>query len=160
VGSGTLLPRDLIATALRLALANPKKPRQSDLKRAVSSTYYAMFHTIAKASADSLIGVSKAERANRAWQQVYRGLNHGPARSACKNSEISRFPQQIQDFASIFVEMQAKRNRADYDPFFRVYKHGVLADIEDVRQVINDFAKVSVNDKKAFAVWVLFQQRS
>jgi hypothetical protein len=154
-----LLPRDLIATAQRLALANPKKPRQSDLKRAVSSTYYALFHMIAKSSADSLIGVSKAERANRAWQQVYRALNHGPARTACRNHEISRFPQEIQNFANIFVDMQAKRHDADYDPFSRVFKQEVLRDIENVRQVLNDFGSVAMNDKKAFAVWVLFQQR-
>jgi hypothetical protein len=154
-----LLPRDLLATAQRLAVANSKKPRQSDLRRAVSSTYYAMFHTLAKVSADSLIGVSKAQRANRAWYQVYRALNHGPARAACKSGEISKFPRQIQNFASIFVEMQAKRNRADYDPFFQVYKHGVLADIEDVKQVIDEFAKLEMNDKKAFSVWVLHQQR-
>ncbi len=154
-----MLPRDLIATARKLAVANAKKPRQSDLKRSVSSTYYALFHMIARTSADSLIGVSKADRANRAWQQVYRALNHGPAKTACKNGEISRFPREVQDFANTFVEMQAKRQNADYDPFSRVFKHEVLADIENVKQVIDNFASVSVRDKKAFAAWVLFQQR-
>jgi hypothetical protein len=155
-----LLPRDLIATAQRLALANPKKPRQSDLKRAASSTYYALFHMIAKVAADSLVGVSKVARANRAWRQVYRGLNHGPARMACTKREILRFPREIQDFASMFVVMQAKRHDADYDPFSRIFKQEVLRDIENVRQVIDDFERVAITDKKAFAVWVLFQQRA
>ena len=55
--------------------------------------------------------------------------------------------------------MQANRHRADYDPFERVNKSEVLADIEKVRQVIDGISRVSTKDKKAFAAWVLLQQR-
>jgi len=50
-------PRDLIAIAR--ATANQQatqKPRQSDLERALSTAYYAMFHAMCRNCADCLIG--------------------------------------------------------------------------------------------------------
>jgi uncharacterized protein (UPF0332 family) len=49
----------LIVTARKLAKASPKKPRQADLKRAVSTAYYALFHALAKNAADQLVGVAQ-----------------------------------------------------------------------------------------------------
>ena len=46
----------MIVTARRLAVANRTKPRQSDLKRSISTAYYALFHAIAKDAADLLVG--------------------------------------------------------------------------------------------------------
>ncbi len=73
---------DLIATARRLAKASARKPRQADLKRAISTAYYALFHAIARDAADLLVGTGK-DRPDKAWKQVYRALDHGPAKTAC-----------------------------------------------------------------------------
>lgn len=154
-----MLPRDLIQTAAYLAKRSSNKPRQSDLKRAVSTVYYALFHALARCCADSMIGAAKKGRANRAWQQVYRSLDHGIARKACQNGDINRFPQEIQDFSNTFVGMQLKRHSADYDPFFKVYKSQVLIDIENVKSVLGSFSKTGMTHKKAFAAWVLLKQR-
>jgi uncharacterized protein (UPF0332 family) len=154
-----LQPHDLIATATHLASRATKKPLQSDLKRAESTTYYALFHTLAKNCADSMMGAVKKGRPNKAWQQVYRALDHGIAKNACKNGDMAKFPQSIQDFANIFVAMQVKRHNADYDPFYRVTKSKVLVDIENARAVIKQFHKVPMKDKKAFSAWVLFKNR-
>ncbi len=42
---------DLLATALRLARASPRKPRRMELRRAISTAYYALFHTAAEDAA-------------------------------------------------------------------------------------------------------------
>ncbi|HVY50205.1 MAG TPA: hypothetical protein VHA07_01450 [Devosia sp.] len=63
-------PGDLIAQARRLANASPKRPRDADLRRAVSAAYYALFQAIAKASADLLVGSAGASRSDKAWRQV------------------------------------------------------------------------------------------
>ena len=125
----------------------------------MSTAYYAMFHALAKSCADSLIGTAKRDRANRAWQHVYRALEHGFAKSACQNKEIARFPQGVQDFANAFVIMQANRHSADYDPFARLLKFEVLFDIKYVKLVIEGFQRTSSKDRKAFAIWVLLKQR-
>jgi hypothetical protein len=64
---------ELIATARKLAKASPQKPRQADLKRAVSTAYYALFHALAKDAADMLVGVGPS-RPDKAWTQTYRAL--------------------------------------------------------------------------------------
>lgn len=75
---------DLIALASRLASASPNKPRQADLRCAVSTAYYALFHAMAKNVADNMAGAAKRNRSEQAWAQAYRGLQHGDARTACE----------------------------------------------------------------------------
>jgi len=100
-------PDDLLSVADDLVSANIGKPRQSSLRRAVSTVYYAMFHCLARCCADTLIGSSGADRSKPAWRQVYRALDHGFAKNSCRNQEfIKKFPKDIEDFANSFVSMQ------------------------------------------------------
>ena len=59
----------------------------------------------------------------------------------------------------MFVEMQDKRHRADYDPDEVFYKSEVLEDIEEVKDVLSRFQKVPVKYRRAFAVYVLLELR-
>lgn len=59
----------------------------------------------------------------------------------------------------MFVEMQDKRHRADYDPDEVFYKSEVLEDIEEVEDVLSRFQQVAVKDRRAFAVYVLLELR-
>jgi uncharacterized protein (UPF0332 family) len=65
------LHNDLIAQARRLAKATASRPKQVDLRRAISSAYYACFHALAKSCADSLIGTKNVGN-QAAWAQAYR----------------------------------------------------------------------------------------
>lgn len=158
LGFLSLLPRDLIATAFDLADANNKKPRQSHLLRAISTTYYAMFHALARCCADTMIGTNGASRSKPAWQQVYRSLEHGQCKESCKKRDkMERFPAEIQDFANLFISMQEKRHKADYDPTERAYKSSVLLDIDQAQLAIKRFEAAPLKDRRAFAAWVLFK---
>jgi len=155
-----LNPRDLIRTANELVAANRGKPRQSNLHRATSTAYYALFHALATTCADLLVGTAGTKRSGPAWRQVYRALAHSDARNACRNVEtMAKFPQSVQDFANMFVLMQAKRHEADYDPVARAVKSEVVSNIRLVEAVIADFEAADVRDRRAFAVWVLFRER-
>jgi uncharacterized protein (UPF0332 family) len=112
-----LNPRDLIKTAKELVGSSDGKPRQPNLNRAISTAYYALFHTLARCCADMMIGSSSATRSKAAWRQVYRALDHNFAREACQKKAIRKFPKEIQDFANAFITMQKKRHNADYDPY-------------------------------------------
>ena len=95
---------ELIAQANRLARASQRRPRQVDMNRAVSATYYALFHTLARLCADSLAGTGKA-RSMKAWLQTYRALAHGFSRNACSQDLKKRgFPVEIVRFANAFVD--------------------------------------------------------
>ena len=155
-----MLPRDLIKTAGDLAVSGNGKPRQSNLLRATSTSYYALFHTLARCCANVLIGGTSADRSKHAWKQAYRALEHGVVKRCCQKSAImEKFPQEIQDFAAMFVTMQEKRHSADYDPEARTYKSTVLIDLQSVEKVISDFSKVPIKDRRAFAAYVLLKTR-
>jgi uncharacterized protein (UPF0332 family) len=156
-----VLPHDLLVTARYLTDSSKGKPRQAHLRRAVSTTYYAMFHALARCCADLLIGTGSSSRSDEAWNQVYRALDHGFAKSACTNkSMLSKFPKEIQDFANLFVQMQLKRHDADYNPYGTVFKSAVLTDISTVEAALEGFGKAALKDRRAFAALVLIKQRS
>jgi hypothetical protein len=114
---------------------------------------------LARTSADLLVGGAGALRSKPAWQQVYRAVDHGTAKTACKNGDvIQKFPKEIEDFANAFVAMQTKRHSADYDPFSKWSKSEVVNDIETVKQAIADFSSAPAKDRRAFCAHILFKQ--
>ena len=150
---------DLIETARHLTTSSSGRPRQSDLRRAVSTAYYALFHCLAICCADMLVGGAGADRSEVAWRQAYRALNHGLAKKRCAQQKIRDFPSEIQDLASAFVDMQKKRHTADYDPDAAFSKLEVIQSISEAENVIRGFAQTPRKDRRAFAVYLLFDSR-
>ena len=154
-------PADFIATARDLANANSTgRPRETNLRRAVSTTYYALFHGLAICCADMLVGGPGVNRSQPAWRQAYRALQHRDAKRRCESRAISRFPNELQDFAIQFVAMQKERHRADYDPDGAFSKDEVLQNITEAERRLSRFSKVPAKDRRAFAVYVLFPMRN
>ncbi len=136
-----------------------KRPRDAHLRRAVSTIYYGVFHVLAQNCADLVIGTNGADRSNSAWKQVYRSLQHGAAKDACKERKtVEKFPAEIQDFANTFVTLQQLREDADYDPTTRYAKSDVLTLLKDAQDVSRRFKSAPVKDRRAFAAWVLLQR--
>ena len=138
------------------------RPRQADLCRAVSTAYYAMFHTLARCGADLLVGASRASRSQAAWRQVYRALEHGRANSQCNNRSLMlQFPPEIQNFGEIFVVLQRQRHLADYMPNTGFKRSDVLRLVDSAAIAIERFEQPEVGNlhRRAFAVYVLFQLR-
>lgn len=158
--SWELRPLDLVKTSRDLARVSSGRPREANLRRAVSTAYYAMFHCLAECCANLLVGGSGSNRSQPAWNQTYRALDHGNARRRCESQNlIARFPIDIQDFANLFVDMQAKRHSADYDPDSSFSMPDVIQDIEEVEDTIIRFNSAPRKDRRAFAVYVLLRRR-
>lgn len=156
-----MLPRDLIKTARILVSSNKGKPSVVTLRRAVSSAYYAMFHCLARGCADLLIGGTGSNRSPEAWLQVYRAVDHRVAKERCKEQKtVIKFPQDVQDFANIFVAMQEKRHSADYDPLAKFAKSAVIADIDQAEEAIRVFNAVDIKDRRAFCAFILLRKRN
>ena len=150
--------RDLIETARGLTELSPRRPTQANLRRAVSTAYYAVFHGLASAAADLLIG--KKNRSRQAWHQVYRALEHTSAKKACQNTQAMRgFPLEIQGFADTFVALQQARQRADYALDGRYYKLDVLAEIDAAETAIARLEGADNQHRRNFAAHVLFKRR-
>ena len=156
-----MTPSSLIATASDLLVAERGRPRQANLSRAISTAYYAMFHCLAGNCADALIGGSGSNRSESAWRQVYRALEHGTARRRCQQvSALEQFSVEVRNFADLFVDLQEKRHKADYDPGYSFPKLIVERDIIRAEQAITNFRRVSLSERRAFAVYVLFTLRN
>ena len=139
------------------------RPREMDLRGAVSKSYYAMFHALAQTCADTLVGSSAASRNLPAWRQTYRALNHGYARRQCNRPRLmNQFPDEVRDFGEKFVEMQRNRHGADYNPFPQndLRREQVLRQIAEVERVTEEFLALPAADRRAFSVYVLLPVRS
>lgn len=160
-------PDDLLAIAESLASgrvgSQRGRPRQAELKRAVSAAYYALFHALANDCANLLVGGRASTRTRQAWKQTYRALDHGRVRRQCTDRRskrvLVRFPQEIQDFADQFVRMQGLRHLADYDPFQNFLRAEVSALIEDTATAIADWRQADRADRRAFAIFAQFDLR-
>ena len=157
-------PSDLIDSARRRAggvSPGRGRPRQTDLQRAVSDAYYAMFHTLAACCADMLIGVGYAARRRPEWRQIYRALEHGYARRQCsKNAALAQYPMAIRRFGGHFSETQLLRHTADYDPDATFVREDVLQIIDETERIIAEFNDAPADRRRAFAVHVLFRTRA
>jgi uncharacterized protein (UPF0332 family) len=148
----------VIVTARKLANASPGKPRQADLRRAISTAYYALFHAIAQDIADMLIGVG-TNRPDKAWSQTYRALQHGEAKMACDSAHKLSFSASILRCAKTFVELQVLRHDADYDPDARYNRTEALNAIALAEDAIRSLRASSKKDRRAFAVLLLLKKR-
>ena len=139
------------------------RPRQAELRRAVSATYYALFHTLAINAATLLVGNRSSTRTRQAWRQTYRALDHRRIKNQCTERRprqvLAQFPPEIQKFADLFVNMQRERHAADYDPLEEFSRNSVAQFVGSARSTIAEFEQATRDDRRAFAVFVLFDLR-
>ena len=150
--------RELIGTARRLARGSVGRPRQSDLKRAVSTAYYALFHALARDCADRFAGTGP-NRPDKAWRHTYRSLNHGDARSACKQLRTLGFPSDLIRVGDVFQALQVLRHSADYDPTHRVSRADALAAIAQAEDGVAKLKATTPKDRVALAIQLLLKHR-
>lgn len=69
------------------------------------------------------------------------------------------FPQGVKDFADAFKQLQAARHSADYDPMIRLDKVQALGFIALAEDSIAALKTARLNDRVAFATWVLITSK-
>ncbi|MCY4226058.1 MAG: hypothetical protein OXF06_14660 [Bacteroidetes bacterium] len=120
-----------------LARGKGGKPRQADLRRSMSTAFYAMFHYLANEFACALIGTNYQDRDSLAYRRAYRSLTHGKIRSCCNTLQIMKnFSPEIQYFTDVLTHMQSRRELADYDPDSFFFRSNVLEDIERTQKAL------------------------
>ena len=153
-------PQELLRIAHQLAngvsSSQPGSPSDDELRRAISTAYYALFHSLATSCADTLIGTNPNVLRQVLWERTYRTLDHGRARERCVGPMIGIFPQDIQSFAAQFADMQSQRHDADYNPSAQFSQSEVVRLINETDIRITAFENTAANDRRAFAVYVLF----
>ena len=158
-------PTELIALAHALVngvITGGAAPvSQTELRRAVSCAYYAMFHTLALSNANTLIGASSADQQRWAWQQTYRAADHRPTRNKLSSASLgNRFPRAIRRFGVVFADVQRVRHSADYDPHSEFSTTDVTELIDRVETTIANFNQTPADTRRDLAIHILTNVRS
>jgi hypothetical protein len=108
---------DLLEQAIDLIHYKQPDPNQAALRRAVSTAYYALFHLLIS---ETTLNWSR----DSSRDSLGRSFDHGPMRRASNRLLDSRlFPfegedpevvKKLRTVAQVFVQLQDKRNIADY----------------------------------------------
>lgn len=67
------------------------------------------------------------------------------------------FPAEIEHFAKLFVQLQEKRHRADYDPNGRFYKSEIETDIEAAAAAVVALRTSALRHRRALAAHILIR---
>ena len=157
-------PQELITLARALVngvIAGGTNPAtRTELRRAVSCAYYAMFHTLATSNANTLIGASPTDQQRWAWQQTYRAADHRTARNKLSRASLGgRFPTDIRNFGEVFAVVQKERHSADYDPHSEFLATDVAELIDKAETAIAAFNQTPDDIRRDLAIHILTNVR-
>lgn len=157
---------DLLVQAEQLAKIDPRKPKQVNLRRAISAAYYAAFHLLVEESCRIVMGTQHAQQGYRF--ALGRAFTHTTMKLACKSfaggtlketviKGLPRNPQgnylipkEIQETADVYVQLQEKRHLADYDRSEQFKRSDVLTLIDDTKTQLAKFLALPLSDDKRF----------
>jgi hypothetical protein len=163
-------PDHRLDQADQLLSSSAGAPRKTDLRRAISNAYYAVFHTILQKAADTYAGASN--RQSELYALVYRSIDHRSISDIC--SEVIKqnlkpkyakyvppggFGPNIHSFATAFPDLQQKRHLADYDPLYDVRTSDVVAVVALARAAISNMESANTLKRKSFIALILFPVR-
>jgi uncharacterized protein (UPF0332 family) len=137
-------------------------PRQADLRRAVSSAYYSLFHEILIKATDDFLGGRL--RTTPRYEATYRKVSHSRIRKVCDEIAKSNFPRnklifgkQLTTVAGTFINLQEKRHSADYAPLFKITLSDAKAAVASASEAVALFRSVANDRRRIFSALVLFQ---
>lgn len=146
-------------------------PRQADLRRAISTAYYAVFHLTMTAVADALIGNTK--RSTSEYGLAYRAVDHRSLKALCEDLQKPSLPPRVAavapaggfgaDFsvyAAAVVDLQEKRHTADYDPLAKFALVDAKLAVRTAEAASASFGATSFGEKLAFASLLAFRGRA
>lgn len=136
---------DLLEQALHLANRERKQPRQASLSRAISSSYYALFHLlIAEAVSKWKITAQRPQLA-----RIFEHARMNAASERILNVRLFPFTSEdpavvahIKKIATTFSRLYEYRQIADYDTATQWSRTEVLALIESVAEAFRSIKAI------------------
>lgn len=144
------LPDELLETAGYLVRRNQNRPSQADLRRAVSTAYYALFHLLVREATDTLA----ADPGLRGL--IPRAFGHAEMRDACEPFASGKFgpkdphraivpgpvPADLRAVARAFIDLQQSSHAADYNPAVTFSRTDVAAFVRQVERAFAGWERV------------------
>ena len=128
------------------------------MRRAISTAYYALFHTLAASNAELIAGPPQSAMSSHAWERVYRRLDHGRAQNNLRGV-LGQLSPNGANFVSTFIDLQDLRQNADYNPNASITVSRTINIIERAETAIAAFAQLSEEERRFIAAQSLFDRR-
>ena len=152
-------PQELIGTCHKpVPQAASPAPSQADMRRAISTAYYSLFHTLAASNAELIAGQPQSSMSSYAWERVYRRLDHGRAQNNLRGV-LGQLTPRGENFARTFIDLQDRRQEADYDPNAPITRSRTLNIIARAGTAIMDFAQLTQEERRFIAAQSMFDRR-
>ncbi len=146
------LHKDLLKQAFLLVRKEPKKPLQAGLRRAVSTSYYAIFHLLVDEATRLML---KGHNRTPLRDNLARAFHHATMKQTAMAFTKGNLPpklvigannQVLQKpliaVAETFVELQEARHAADYDRSLRFTRQEVLDLIDLTDQAFQEWQQI------------------
>ncbi len=143
---------DLLKQAEQLAIADPRKPRQASLRRAVSAAYYALFHKLVDQGTVFLVSRRRRSAlraclarafAHATMRQVAQQFAANSVSPKLRPGLNGQTPQpELRALAEAFVDLQQARHEADYNRARRFTRREALDQVELARCAFADWETI------------------
>jgi hypothetical protein len=158
------LAAELYDTARYLLRRNQNRPTQADLRRSVSTAYYALFHRLI----DDAVGRLASGDAQR--DAFARAFDHGEMKDACRKVLQPpkdfpplaglEVPPELLAVADLFVRLQPRRHDADYHRGVQFDRGGVGQILIELEVALEGWERVRTTPAaEAFLLLLLLGRR-
>jgi len=148
---------DLLNLAKELVNRNPAAPVEGDLRRGVSTAYYALFHLLVREATARLVTPITLR------SRVARSFDHRIMRLVCEDydkltpdasgqlvtSTGEVVPPGLKGIATAFLELQRARFRADYDMALAIPQRQAQDEVRFAESAFADWVAVQADPAAA-----------
>jgi hypothetical protein len=93
-----------------------------------------------------------------AWERVYRRLDHGRAQNNLR-AALNRLSPTGQSFVRTLIDLQDRRQEADYNPNASITRSSTLNIIARAETAIRDLAQLPQDERRLIAAQSMFDRR-
>jgi hypothetical protein len=160
-----------MAVARSLCDPTTQPPSDAALRRAVSTAYYALFHTVLRAAATRFMG--HGQQWTGGYALLYRSFDHGYMKEICKRLDVATLAEttkrqlrrsaisaDMRFFARTFVPTQELRHLADYDPTAQFLPSEVAAVVDEADNALAAFGRVPANELADILALLMVKSRT
>jgi uncharacterized protein (UPF0332 family) len=159
---------NLLNAARILTDHDVSRPKQANLRRAVSSAYYALFHRLI---AESVHTLSPKPKRGVLLDRMSRAFQHGEIKQVCKQFQQEPLPEAIRTLlqrpvsaelkvvTEAFLDLQEARHEADYDVGARLTRSDALSAVITAEAAFRGWDRVKPEEAHVFLVALAFGAR-
>lgn len=147
------LQDDLLVQARHLATCDRRgRPKQANLRRAVSAAYYALFHLLVSDASGRLVRGADRLQLRYCLERAFSHANMKDVAQSFSNERVSpklspglnnsSIQTELMRVAEAFVDLQQARHEADYNTARNLTKDETIDYIIQAQQAFDDWEKV------------------